>query len=122
MATALQRSSVSFRRQGSSGRVWDNLQVDRKVSSPLSVSGPLLCVGATGSGPLTGSETAARSQDLSHKHIETYRESKEFQAYRDMSNSGSSTTPMPPSKSQSKDQRCSVFSLFRHCVGSPTAN
>ncbi|CAK7338607.1 unnamed protein product [Dovyalis caffra] len=30
MATVLQRSSVSFRRQGSSGHVWDNLLIDQK--------------------------------------------------------------------------------------------
>ncbi|KAF9663613.1 hypothetical protein SADUNF_Sadunf17G0069600 [Salix dunnii] len=35
MAFALQRSSVSFRRQGSSGRVWENLQVNSTRSREL---------------------------------------------------------------------------------------
>ncbi|CAL1377932.1 unnamed protein product [Linum trigynum] len=53
----LQRSSVSFRRQGSSGRVWENLNADR--SGPLlnvsDRSGPLL---TSYSGPISAGPTS----------------------------------------------------------------
>ncbi|CAL1392020.1 unnamed protein product [Linum trigynum] len=75
----LQRSSVSFRRQGSSGRVWENLNADR--SGPLlnvnDRSGPLL---TSYSGPISaGTPTTAgrRSHEIQLlRNIRSGREEK----------------------------------------------
>ncbi|KAJ9135209.1 hypothetical protein P3X46_032418 [Hevea brasiliensis] len=106
MASALQRSTISFRRQGSSGRIWDNLHIYRKASGAFS-------------GPLLGKATD-KSQELYLKNIEKGRE-EAFQQNKDTSNSSSSTSPMPPSKPENEIQMCKVLSLFRSCMGSPTA-
>ncbi|OAY29876.1 hypothetical protein MANES_15G178100v8 [Manihot esculenta] len=108
MNGTLQRSSVSFRRQGSSGRVWDNLHIDRKASEALS-------------GPLSGqllSMSVDKSQKLSLKNIE--KEAIQEKENKEISNFKSSPSPMPSSKSDNKNQRCNVLSLFRSCMGSPT--
>ncbi|KAJ9152521.1 hypothetical protein P3X46_026081 [Hevea brasiliensis] len=107
MTSTLQRSSVSFRRQGSSGRVWDNLHIDRKASGAL--SGPLIRM------------STDKSQELHLKNIEKGREEAFLgKEDEDISNSSSSTSPMAPSKPENKNQRCNVLSLFRSCMGSPT--
>ncbi|WCJ20863.1 hypothetical protein M5689_003067 [Euphorbia peplus] len=108
MANGLQRSSVSFRRQGSSGRVWDNLYPDRKMSKPISMSGPLMRTNTSGSG---------KGNNLYIKHIEKNRQELE-ERRSGLSKANIATTSRAAKPEQHKDQRCNVLACLRHCVGS----
>ncbi|KAL9380857.1 hypothetical protein Peur_026514 [Populus x canadensis] len=103
MATALQRSSVSFRRQGSSGRVWDNLQVNPKRSREL-VDTP-----------------AGRSQEMSlgNNNIDEKSRGQEFLG--DEANTTSSYDPPTPCKEKYRDERCGISNFWRCCTGPSTA-
>ncbi|KAG5226839.1 hypothetical protein OIU76_028341 [Salix suchowensis] len=104
MAAALQRSSVSFRRQGSSGRVWENLQVNPRRSREL-----------------VGTQ-AGRSQEISlgNSNMEERSRGREFPG-EEASTRRSSCEPPAPCKEKHKDERCGVLSFWRCCVGSSTA-
>ncbi|KDP45439.1 hypothetical protein JCGZ_09688 [Jatropha curcas] len=102
-SSTLQRSSVSFRRQGSSGRVWDNLQIDRKTSGPPS--------GYLGTPP-------GPSQDLLLKEEACHERSIREISSSSSSSSSSALARISPSKHENKDQRCNVLGIFRRCVGS----
>ncbi|CAN0857584.1 hypothetical protein LINGRAHAP2_LOCUS6816 [Linum grandiflorum] len=103
----LQRSSVSFRRQGSSGRVWEDIRVDR--------SGPLL---NSFSGPMTPTATTQRtSQEIQHlDNIRSGREEKFQSGGSDHALSRNSSLP-----ADQKLQRRNGGALFfiRCCSGSP---
>ncbi|GAV73087.1 hypothetical protein CFOL_v3_16574, partial [Cephalotus follicularis] len=104
--SVLQRSSVSFRRQGSSGRIWDDLHIiDPKTGRPLSSPKP----GRDNEAQIQNHETE-EEEDLSECMIENqhpHMASPPNHGYRS-----------PP---ENKDQRCGFSALFGRCLGSPTA-
>ncbi|XAR71213.1 hypothetical protein NMG60_11028376 [Bertholletia excelsa] len=97
MATTLQRSSVSFRRQGSSGRIWsDRMQAqDRKP----------------------GGHHAAVAFETSQQ--ENFRPDSATDALPPSdSRSPADPSPTDPPESESKPQRCAFSSIFRRCMRS----
>ncbi|KAG7629601.1 hypothetical protein ISN44_As03g000360 [Arabidopsis suecica] len=101
--TSLQRSAVSFRRQGSSGRIWsDQFILDQKNGAIL--QNPL-------------EQTGRNSNDLEDKNPS-----------QKSSSSSSSSSPPPyfseirrgPDISSSTRNKlgCGLSSLFRQCIGS----
>ncbi|KAJ4838725.1 hypothetical protein Tsubulata_048811 [Turnera subulata] len=107
MAAALQRSSVSFRRQGSSGHVWDNLQIEPRRNGAF--SGPF-------SGPLVHTPTRLSQdpistpksvQELHRRSIDSARDDHEkFQG-----------NEMKDEVDNDKRQSCGLSSFFRGCIG-----
>ncbi|CAN1272414.1 hypothetical protein LINPERPRIM_LOCUS14548 [Linum perenne] len=109
----LQRSSVSFRRQGSSGRVWEDIQVDR--------SGPLL---TSFSGPITPTTARRRSQDTQPlDNIRSGREQKFQTPPPGNGNSGgdelSTTSSLPAEQKLQRRNGGGAFFFIRCCSGSP---
>ncbi|KAF5740326.1 hypothetical protein HS088_TW11G00393 [Tripterygium wilfordii] len=99
--SALQRSAVSFRRQGSSGRIWD--VTDPKTGRPLGVS------------------PHDKSGELFLQQIENQKAKGKVV---DASNSPDSPPPFKPentdSSPENKTQRCGLSSIFRRCIGPST--
>ncbi|PRQ57542.1 hypothetical protein RchiOBHm_Chr1g0349451 [Rosa chinensis] len=101
--TSLRRSSMSFRRQGSSGRIWeDRLQIVEHKSGHAQ---------AIFSGDKSNDEDLrnldGRFQD--RRHV-------------DLGSPSSPSTSTPNSKQEQKAaQRCALSSIFGRCMGSPTA-
>ncbi|KAF5739654.1 hypothetical protein HS088_TW12G00863 [Tripterygium wilfordii] len=99
--SALQRSAVSFRRQGSSGRIWDF--TDPKTGLPHGVS------------PL-------------HKSGELFLQKIENQKAKGKGVDASNLPDSPPpvklentaSSPENKTQKCGLSSIFRRCIGPPT--
>ncbi|KAJ0099250.1 hypothetical protein Patl1_22060 [Pistacia atlantica] len=98
--TTLQRSSVSFRRQGSSGRIWNDLQIlDPKTGLPV--------------------PTAKHDKQL--PNIDTNGEGNLHQ--KNSIDSSSPGAPIPPSPSENEDisdkkvQGCGLSALFGRCRG-----
>ncbi|OVA09109.1 hypothetical protein BVC80_9097g206 [Macleaya cordata] len=88
---SLQRSSISFRRQGSSGLIWnDQRQVlELKTSSP-----PNSPIG-----------------------VENFRDKEDVSPHASSSSGGSNPTSPP---SSARTQRCALSAVFGKCIGSPT--
>ncbi|KAL6994269.1 hypothetical protein U1Q18_012376 [Sarracenia purpurea var. burkii] len=108
--TTLQRSSVSFRRQGSSGRIWD----DRP--------------------PLHDPKSGGLHPTIAFEKCQDHNNSQDNVAVGHPTPSGpfAATTPLPgsenevdhpnpssPPKSESKPRKWSFSSIFRRCVGTP---
>ncbi|KAM7508080.1 hypothetical protein LguiA_018533 [Lonicera macranthoides] len=107
--TTLQRSAYSFRRQGSSGRIWDN-QLQRAVSksSELHAAGT-----STTGGGRNHQEYIFRDEELADPHAEVgTSRTKNNQR-------GSSIASSHPSRPENKAQGCALVAIFRRCVGSP---
>ncbi|CAL9219215.1 unnamed protein product [Arabidopsis halleri] len=106
--TSLQRSAVSFRRQGSSGRIWSDQSIlDQKNGSILQ------------SQEQTCQQTGRNSHDIEDK----------IPSRKSSSSSSSSSSPPPyfseirrrgPDISSSTRNKpgCGLSSLFRQCIGS----
>ncbi|GMN42409.1 hypothetical protein TIFTF001_011616 [Ficus carica] len=95
--TTLQRSSVSFRRQGSSGRIWgDRLQVQ---ASDSKASHSSFRLNKRVEGPLT---------NLQRKQEGNFHQPKKVSSSR-------------RSNGDQKVRKCSFSALFGQCMGSPTA-
>lgn len=102
--TTLQRSSVSFRRQGSSGRIWNDLQIlDPKTGLPVPTA------------------NAAKQDYRQLPNIDTNGEGNLHQKNNiDPSSPGA---PIPPSPSENevvsdkKVQGCGLSALFGRCRG-----
>ncbi|CAL9014509.1 unnamed protein product [Prunus brigantina] len=98
---ALPRSSISFRRQGSSGLIWeDRVQVlEQKPALQVTIS-------------INKSDSQEHTSNLDER----------FQERKDVD---SPSPPLPetsvPSKSEKKDRGCSFSILFGRCMRSPAA-
>ncbi|WKA04494.1 hypothetical protein VitviT2T_022527 [Vitis vinifera] len=90
----LERSSVSFRRQGSSGRIWDN---------------QFQAIGQKADVPQAAAMATRKRQEVTFQEMEN-------QTPR--SRSGNSTPP--PSNSRDKGQRCAFSAVFGRCIGTRT--
>ncbi|KAH6791112.1 hypothetical protein C2S51_006118 [Perilla frutescens var. frutescens] len=88
----LQRSSCSFRRQGSSGRIWDKNVVQIPEVKPPA-------------------PTRENSRDFRYQYCISDS---------NLSNT-SEHDPPPPSRSERKAHRCAFLSIFVHCVRSPAS-
>ncbi|KAB2595432.1 hypothetical protein D8674_030882 [Pyrus ussuriensis x Pyrus communis] len=99
--TALERSSMSFRRQGSSGRIWeDRLPVFDQKPSRASFSG-------------------CRSDFEHHPNFDRKFQEREFVDHPHYPHANEAS---PNSKQEGKVvQRCFLSSFFGRCMGSPTA-
>ncbi|KAI8541594.1 hypothetical protein RHMOL_Rhmol08G0073700 [Rhododendron molle] len=95
--TTLQRSSVSFRRQGSSGRIWDDRL--RNLHQPKS-------------GELHATSIAF---DKSQPEREIPNPPSSAATPPPSENKVNPSVPLPPPKSKSKRN----FAIFWCCVGSP---
>ena len=96
MSASLRRSSMSFRRQGSSGSIWeDRLQIVEQKN---------------------GQAKAIFSDDKSNG------DDRRFQDKRDV-DLGSPVSPSTPNSKQEPKtpQRWALSSIFGRCMGSPTA-
>ncbi|EXB47705.1 hypothetical protein L484_010490 [Morus notabilis] len=100
--TTLQRSSVSFRRQGSSGRTWNDRLQFQALESKTSHSTFLR--NKREEEPLT---------NLQRNQERNFNESKMV--------SSRSISSSSHSNDDQKVQRCFLSLLFRRCMGSPTA-
>lgn len=96
--TTLQRSSISFRRQGSSGLIWDDhLRVLEPKSTVPSPTSPSLM-----------------TQEL---HLPTPERNGDAKLTENTTpESGLPNSSSPP---QERAQRCSLSSIFGRCMGSP---
>ncbi|CAL5370599.1 unnamed protein product [Camellia sinensis] len=92
----LQRSSVSFRRQGSSGRIWHD---------------PLQPHEASKSGGLKAAIASEKSHQDNFKHERIANPQLPISVHH--------LDPAPSPKSESKVQKCSLSSIFRRCLGFP---
>ncbi|CAB4275102.1 unnamed protein product [Prunus armeniaca] len=96
---ALPRSSISFRRQGSSGLIWeDRVQVlEQKRALQVTIS-------------INKSDSQEHTSNLDER----------FQERKDVD---SPSPPLPetsvPSKPEKEDRRCSFSTLFGRCMRSP---
>ncbi|KAA0039541.1 hypothetical protein E5676_scaffold892G00750 [Cucumis melo var. makuwa] len=92
--TTLQRSSISFRRQGSSGFIWeDNVRVlEPKTSARATASASMM------------------SQELNRSREERADETPKSDGLQN-----SSSTSTPPERTP---QKCSFSSVFGRCMGS----
>lgn len=90
----LERSSVSFRRQGSSGRIWDN---------------QFQAIGQKADVPQAAAMATRKRQEVTFQEMEN-------QTPR--SRSGNSTPPPP--NSRDKGQRCAFSAVFGRCIGTRT--
>ncbi|CAI0455777.1 unnamed protein product [Linum tenue] len=105
----LQRSSVSFRRQGSSGRVWENLNADR--------SGPLLNSGPISAGtPTTAGRRSHEIQLL--RNIRSGREEKFQPSHENHRHRDSGSLPTGDQKYRRRNGGGAYF-FIRCCTGSP---
>ncbi|KAK4752731.1 hypothetical protein SAY87_021529 [Trapa incisa] len=86
--TSLQRSSVSFRRQGSSGRIWNDVVVPERRSNMLNAA-----------------NTGGRSGVL-----------EEVFAARPHAESHPRSSPLS-SESENPPPKCGLSSLFGRCMG-----
>ncbi|KAF5479512.1 hypothetical protein F2P56_000324 [Juglans regia] len=102
----LQRSNVSFRRQGSSGHIWDD-----RLFGVLE--------------PRAGNKSATDKGEA--ENLQRYDRSKEdkrflFHSTEIAYNSDSPASSSNSTKRQNKVRSCSCCSLFGRCIGSsPTA-
>ncbi|KAK2647599.1 hypothetical protein Ddye_015088 [Dipteronia dyeriana] len=90
--TALQRSSVSFRRQGSSGLIWD----ERIIRDPVN-----------------GLSTAGREEE---KNVASNRRCREENIHK-----RNPSTPIKANNNvqqEHKPQRCGLSAIFGRCGGS----
>ncbi|KAJ9683525.1 hypothetical protein PVL29_019206 [Vitis rotundifolia] len=90
----LERSSFSFRRQGSSGRIWDNQFQAFEPKADV---------------PQAAATATRKRQEVKFQEMET-------QTPRSWS--GNSTPPPP--NSQDKGQRCAFSAVFWRCIGTRT--
>ncbi|XP_044504551.1 uncharacterized protein LOC123224871 [Mangifera indica] len=100
---SLQRSSVSFRRQGSSGRIWNDLHIlDPKTGIAVPTA---TCVKQGDNKHLPNIDTNGEGNLHQNNHIDSY----------------SPGTPIPPSPSENeavsdkKVQGCGFSALFGRC-------
>ncbi|KAL6289996.1 hypothetical protein ACE6H2_007506 [Prunus campanulata] len=108
---SLQRSSMSFRRQGSSGRIWED-RVPVFDQKPTSFSGPIC---PTFSGPIRPPFSGVKSFEHHPNFDEKFQE-REF-----VDSNYARGLPSPPKQEHKVVQRCSLSSFFGRCMGSPTA-
>ncbi|PQM33802.1 hypothetical protein Pyn_08560 [Prunus yedoensis var. nudiflora] len=108
---SLQRSSMSFRRQGSSGRIWED-RVPVFDQKQTSFSGPIC---PTFSGPIRPPFSGVKSFEHHPNFDENFQE-REF-----VDSNYARGLPSPPKQEHKVVQRCSLSSLFGRCMGSPTA-
>ncbi|XP_021297758.1 uncharacterized protein LOC110426778 [Herrania umbratica] len=103
--TTLQRSSVSFRRQGSSGRIWNDRHIiDPKTGLPNAAAGERRY-----EGNLPSIRSPEETFSPPHEEI-LHPQPTNFQV-----------PPRPENNdSPSKVQRCGISLLFGRCMG-PTA-
>lgn len=120
MMTTLQRSSVSFRRQGSSGRIWENnnrLQLSEKNTN----------VGAGSDNQekkIVPNEEIAESTNrlpVSPSPVVTKVNSSSISPKSSSSPRSSSSGHNHNSNNNNKGQKCAFVSIFGRCIGSPTA-
>ena len=106
--TTLQRSAVSFRRQGSSGRIWDDRLKIQAFDSKAGCS--------------TFHSNKREDKSLTTNLVRNYNVDRNFQE-RKMTVSrpiGSSSRSNDHHKHDQKVQGCSFSNLFGRCIGSPT--
>ncbi|PIN05440.1 hypothetical protein CDL12_22018 [Handroanthus impetiginosus] len=93
----LQRSSYSFRRQGSSGRIWDN-----RIQIP--------------------EMKTASKHDKDSREFNYHPISNSNTDIGNASACGSRVVhPSSGSRSETKSQRCALISIFGCCLGSPAS-
>ncbi|KAM5554827.1 hypothetical protein ABKV19_022980 [Rosa sericea] len=105
--TSLRRSSMSFRRQGSSGRIWeDRLQIVEHKS-----------------GHAQAIFSGEKSNDEDLRNLDgRFQDRRHVDLGSPSSPSTPTPTPTPNSKQEQKAaQRCALSSIFGRCMGSPTA-
>lgn len=108
---SLQRSSMSFRRQGSSGRIWED-RVPVFDQKPTSFSGPIC---PTFSGPIRPPFSGVKS----FEHHPNFDEN--FQERKFVDSNYARGSPSPSKQENKVAQRCFLSSFFGRCMGSPTA-
>lgn len=111
--TTLQRSSVSFRRQGSSGRIWDDLHIiDQKT-------GNLHIIDQKTGMPVAAAEKQENKQP---ENVQANQEEEE----RKVGDSSPGASP-PPSDRQNqvlpekKGRGCGISTIFGRCMGTPAS-
>ncbi|KAL5731896.1 hypothetical protein ACHQM5_004580 [Ranunculus cassubicifolius] len=87
---SLQRSAVSFRRQGSSGHIW----VDRRECS---------------------APTTPRKRDI-HVSVDPFHDHRDETA----TTPNSSSQPSPLSGGSERTPKCALSAVFGKCMGSPS--
>nr|GME17900.1 hypothetical protein CDL12_22018 [Ipomoea batatas] len=104
--TTLQRSSYSFRRQGSSGRIWEKV-----------VYGPELNAGGGSQLPLTHTRERAQQERYNCKDIVSHANARvaAAAAAEEETNASPPVAPLPPSRSHTKAITCGFITLFGRC-------
>ncbi|KAL5980977.1 hypothetical protein ACLOJK_028897 [Asimina triloba] len=105
MSTQLQRSSISFRRQGSSGRIWEN----QVPSAPAS--------GLTARRQMNDEYYSPRKMDDDDDDdVDAHPQAKSPHSHTSTPKFGS---PRSHSHSQTSAPKCGFSSVFKRCLGSP---
>lgn len=117
--TTLQRSSVSFRRQGSSGRIWEN---NNRLQLPEKNANAGACSDNQEKKIVLNEETAESTNRLpvSPSPVVTKVNSSSISP-KSSSSPRSSSGHNHNSNNNNKGQKCAFVSIFGRCIGSPTA-